>query len=86
MVKFEVAKGKPMAYPYTFGAAMMQFPFRWHWANERVFRMVGYSLAITLPVFYLIQKATCSEGNRKTWADIRAKRERKLNFSGFFQP
>ena len=26
--------GRPLPYPYTFGAQIMQFPYKFHWNNS----------------------------------------------------
>lgn len=48
--------GRPMKYPYTYTAKIAQFPLKFHWNNAWTFRYYVIALAMSLPVFYKIQK------------------------------
>ncbi|XP_032664437.1 uncharacterized protein LOC116841042 [Odontomachus brunneus] len=58
---------RPMKYPYTFVAKMAQFPYKYYWTHSWMYRYMFYSLFITLPVFYKIQKLSYSPENVKIW-------------------
>jgi len=43
-----------MKYPYTLSAKVAQFPYKFHWNNNWLFRYYFYGLAVSAPFFYWI--------------------------------
>jgi len=48
----------PLPYPYTFGAKIKSFPWKFHYNNFWLYRAWGLGFIITLPIMYKIQMAT----------------------------
>lgn len=48
--------GRPMKFPYTLSAKLAQFPFKYYFKNNWVFRYYIFSLALTFPVFMKISQ------------------------------
>lgn len=48
---------REMPYPYTLGAQIRQFPFRFFWRNQPVYRMMIYGWLVSLPIIWQIHKA-----------------------------
>jgi hypothetical protein len=67
-----------LRYPYTIGAKIMQFPYRYYFEHAWVFRYWTYSLAVCTPVFWWIQTKARSEGNWKNYYAYREKERKAL--------
>ncbi|PNF34909.1 hypothetical protein B7P43_G01417 [Cryptotermes secundus] len=65
---------RPMKYPYTFSAKIAQFPIKFYFQNQWIWRYYFISLVLCAPVFYSISKLANSPANKAKWAEIR-KRE-----------
>lgn len=52
----EKPPGRPMKYPYTFSAKLAQFPWKFYYNNQWIFRYWGLSVILCLPVFNSIRK------------------------------
>jgi len=48
----------PLPYPYTNGAQIMQFPYKFHFNNCWVVKAWVLGLALSAPIFYKIQIAS----------------------------
>lgn len=46
--------GRPMKFPYTLSAKIAQFPYKFYFKNNWVFRYYIFALAVSLPVFMKI--------------------------------
>jgi len=64
---------RTMKYPYTLTAQIKQFPYKWMFKNQWIFRYWIYGCVVSLPVFWKISKMANSPENKKKWADSRAK-------------
>ena len=47
---------RPMKYPYTFSAKIAQFPYKFYWNNNWMFRYYPYGVLAALPVFVYISR------------------------------
>lgn len=47
---------RPMKYPYTFSAKIAQFPIKYYFQNQWIWRYYFFSLVVCAPVFYSISK------------------------------
>ncbi|XP_018322973.1 uncharacterized protein LOC108735490 [Agrilus planipennis] len=70
--KPEVA-GRPMKFPYTFSAKIAQFPFKFYFQNNWVFKYYLISVVVCTPIFYKISRLANSPENKAKWAEIRRK-------------
>ncbi|CAG9862250.1 unnamed protein product [Phyllotreta striolata] len=64
---------RPMKYPYTFTAKVMQFPLRHYLKNQWIFKYYAISLVLCMPVFKSISNLANSPENVAKWAEIRRK-------------
>ncbi|BET01741.1 Hypothetical protein NTJ_14557 [Nesidiocoris tenuis] len=71
------ATGRPMRYPYTLTAKLAQFPFKYHYNNVWLFKYWLFGIAVSLPLFVKIGRASFAPANVKTWEEIR-----RRDFSG----
>lgn len=66
-------QGGPMAYPYTLGAKISQFPYRQVWHEcWHVRYLAGAYFFIVLPLYYTLDKQLTSPANKALW---KAKRQ-----------
>nr|CAD7413094.1 unnamed protein product [Timema cristinae] len=65
--------GRPMKFPYTFTAKLVQFPLKFYIQNNWIWRYYIFGIAGSLPVFYYISKLSNSPENKAKWAEIRRK-------------
>ena len=68
---------RKMLYPYTWGAKLAQFPYRWFWHNARIVRQMVWLSPFIGYGFYKIQSILNQDWNKQKWAEIRAKRINK---------
>ncbi|XP_018580283.1 uncharacterized protein LOC108917946 [Anoplophora glabripennis] len=75
-----VPKGpsRPMKYPYTFSAKIAQFPYKFYFQNNTIFRYYCYGVIAAVPVFVYISRLSNSPANKKKWAEIRRKEHEEL--------
>lgn len=66
-------KPRPMKFPYTTAAQIMQFPFKHYWEKSWLFKYWLISTVICAPVFWKLQKMANTEENRKLWYEKRKK-------------
>jgi len=64
---------KTMKYPYTLGAQIAQFPYKFYWDNNWNFKYYIIAVIASFPVFYKINGLANSPGNVEKWAEIRRK-------------
>ncbi|KAK4297185.1 hypothetical protein Pmani_030375 [Petrolisthes manimaculis] len=55
--------GRAMKYPYTFSAKLAAFPYQMYIKHVWLFRYYAAGLLISAPIFYKIQKMSCSPEN-----------------------
>lgn len=48
--------GRPMKFPYTLSAKIAQFPFKFYYNNNWLFKYYIFGLVVSLPVFMKISK------------------------------
>ena len=53
----DVGPGRRMKYPYTTMGKLFHFPWKWSWKYGRGYRFLAYSLIITFPLIYKIDRA-----------------------------
>ena len=53
-----MAEGRPLPYPNILGAQMMQFPYRFYYQNNWLYRALPIGLLVCIPIFYKIQVAS----------------------------
>lgn len=49
-------QSRPMKFPYTFSAKIAQFPFKYYYKNNWMFRYYWYGVIGSIPVFAYFQK------------------------------
>ncbi|XP_026466862.1 uncharacterized protein LOC113370411 [Ctenocephalides felis] len=64
---------RPMKYPYTLSAKIAQFPFKFYLNNNALWKYYFIAVAVSIPVFYKIQKLSYSPENVAKWAESRRK-------------
>jgi len=52
----ETGPGRPLKFPYSLGAKMMQFPYKRHWTKGRGTRFLCYSIIVSMIVVRPINK------------------------------
>ena len=50
------APGRPMKFPYTFSAKIAQFPIKFYFQKQWIWRYYFIALVASLPVFYKIDR------------------------------
>ncbi|KAL1497418.1 hypothetical protein ABEB36_008394 [Hypothenemus hampei] len=64
---------RPMKYPYTLTAKIVQFPYKFYFQNNWVYRYYVYAVVACFPVFWYITVLSNSKNNNAKWKDIRYK-------------
>ncbi|CAG9769821.1 unnamed protein product [Ceutorhynchus assimilis] len=73
-LKDEFSSSSPerrMKYPYTFTAKVAQFPFKFYYKHNILFKAYPWGVAAVLPLFWYISRMSNSKSNKKTWKAIR---------------
>jgi len=52
----ETGPGRPLKYPYSIGAKLLQFPYKMHWKKGRSFRFLTYAVFISVILVRPIDK------------------------------
>ena len=60
-----MAEGRPLPYPYTTGAQLMQFPYKFNFNNNWLYRSLPIGFLICIPTFYKFQVTSKSGGDKK---------------------
>ena len=47
--------GRPLPYPYTTGSQIMQFPYKFYFNNNWLYKALPIGFLICVPIFYKIQ-------------------------------
>ncbi|CAH1115127.1 unnamed protein product [Psylliodes chrysocephalus] len=68
---------KPMKFPYTFTAKLVQFPFRHYVKHNWIWRYYIFGLALSTPVFWYINGLANSPENVAKWAEIKCKEQQE---------
>lgn len=45
------APGRPMKYPYTLSAKLAQFPWKFYFGNQWIWKYYAVSLVVCIPLF-----------------------------------
>ncbi|KAG4068634.1 hypothetical protein HA402_002325 [Bradysia odoriphaga] len=71
----EAAKpvGRPMKFPYTFSAKIAQFPYKFYFQNQWIWKFYAVGVLVSIPVFYKISQLANSPGNVAKWAEAKRK-------------
>lgn len=65
-------QGQPMIFPYTIGALIQHFPYRWVWNESGLVRYYMYGLGLVVfPLYYKISKKLTSPENKAIWKQKR---------------
>nr|CAH7761797.1 unnamed protein product [Callosobruchus chinensis] len=64
---------RPMKFPYTFSAKLAQFPWKYYFQNQWVFKYYAIAVVCTIPIFKSISNLANSPENVAKWAEIRRK-------------
>ncbi|XP_063921913.1 uncharacterized protein LOC135136512 [Zophobas morio] len=64
---------RPMKYPYTMGAKVIQFPYKFYYQNNWIWRYYPYGILGSVPVFWYLSSLANSPSNVATWAEKRRK-------------
>ncbi|KAK9509683.1 hypothetical protein O3M35_006944 [Rhynocoris fuscipes] len=62
---------RPMKYPYTLGAKIGQFPYKFMMNSVWPFKYYLIAIGVCLPVFYKIGKQSHHPNNVRNWEKIR---------------
>ncbi|XP_044755254.1 uncharacterized protein LOC123314192 [Coccinella septempunctata] len=62
---------RPMKYPYTLAAQIMQFPYAFHLKNQWIWRYYVYAVIVCVPVFWKLNKMANSPGNVQKWKELK---------------
>ncbi|KAJ8959879.1 hypothetical protein NQ318_011615 [Aromia moschata] len=69
---------RPMKFPYTFTAKVVQFPFKFYFKNNWIYRYYCFAFVACLPVFLYIQRLSNTPSNKEKWAAIQRKEHEEL--------
>lgn len=64
---------RQMKFPYTTTAQLRQFPYKYYFEKSWFFRYGFYAMFVSMPVFWMLQKMSNSEENKKIWYERRKK-------------
>ncbi|KAL1501010.1 hypothetical protein ABEB36_006416 [Hypothenemus hampei] len=67
------APARHMKFPYTLGAKLVQFPYKFYFQNNWVFKYYLFAFVVGIPVFKKISNLANSPENVAKWAEIRRK-------------
>ncbi|XP_030748902.1 uncharacterized protein LOC115886939 [Sitophilus oryzae] len=62
---------RPMKFPYTYSAKLAQFPYKYYFKNQWIFRYYPVGVLAALPLFIFMSKLSKSKGNKEKWKAIR---------------
>ncbi|CAH0550248.1 unnamed protein product [Brassicogethes aeneus] len=65
--------GRPMKFPYTFSAKVAQFPYKFYFSNQWIWKYYAVAMLVTIPLFKSISNLSNSPENVAKWAEIRRK-------------
>ncbi|KAF5270870.1 hypothetical protein FQA39_LY08315 [Lamprigera yunnana] len=65
------ALSRPMKYPYTYTAKVVQFPWKFYFTKSKVYQYYLFGIIASMPIFYKIQKLSNSPENKALWAEKR---------------
>ncbi|XP_055715255.1 uncharacterized protein LOC129809456 [Phlebotomus papatasi] len=65
--------GRPMKFPYTFSAKIAQFPYKFYFTKQWIWKYYAISVVCCLPIFYKISKLANSPENKAKWAEMKRK-------------
>ncbi|CAH1375833.1 unnamed protein product [Tenebrio molitor] len=68
-----IKPSRPMKYPYTWAAKIAQFPFKFYFENNWVWRYYPVGCLLSVPVFMYLSRLSNSPANKAKWAEIRRK-------------
>nr|CAH7721489.1 unnamed protein product [Callosobruchus chinensis] len=64
---------RPMKFPYTFSAKLAQFPYRYYYKNQWIYRYYVYGTICCIPIFMYISSLANSKENKAKWKAIKQK-------------
>lgn len=62
-----------MDYPYTMTAKLVNFPWKFYFTKQWIWKTMPLALLVTSPLFYKIGQASNSPENVAKWKEIRRK-------------
>ncbi|XP_028128302.1 uncharacterized protein LOC114324628 [Diabrotica virgifera virgifera] len=66
---------RPMKFPYTFTAKLVQFPYKHYFKHNWIYRYYVFGVIASLPIFMYLSRLAHSPGNVEQWKEIRRKEE-----------
>ncbi|XP_019873045.1 uncharacterized protein LOC109601267 [Aethina tumida] len=76
---FTLYGNRPMKFPYTFTAKMVQFPYQFHYNTNWYFKYYSWAVIASLPVFFYLERLSKAPENVKKWEEIKRKEEKELH-------
>lgn len=64
-------KGRAMVYPYTLSAKFAQFPYKFYFTNNWVWKYWAVGVLLSIPVFAKIQALSYSPENVKKYEETK---------------
>ncbi|GJQ88701.1 hypothetical protein Trydic_g23124 [Trypoxylus dichotomus] len=68
---------RPMAFPYTFTAKIVQFPWAFYVKNNWIYKYYFIAIAVCIPIFNSIDNLSNSDANKAKWAAAQLKEMQK---------
>lgn len=65
---------RPMKYPYTLTAKIMQFPWKHYIQNAWAVKYYLIATVVSLPIFYKIQQLSYAPANVEKWKHMGEKK------------
>ncbi|CAH0556058.1 unnamed protein product [Brassicogethes aeneus] len=70
---FQLHGQRPMKFPYTFTAKIVQMPWKFHYDTNWYYKYYVFGVIGSIPVFAYLMKLSYSPENVKKWKEIKAK-------------
>lgn len=64
---------RPMKYPYTFSAKLVQFPWVFYIKKNWIWQYYFLAVGVCVPIFNFCENLSKTPGNRAKWAAIKLK-------------
>ncbi|VEN36646.1 unnamed protein product [Callosobruchus maculatus] len=72
-ISFIKQVSRPMKFPYTFSAKLAQFPWKFYFQNQWIWKYYAVAVVCCIPIFKSISNLANSPENVAKWAEIRRK-------------
>ncbi|XP_059612029.1 uncharacterized protein LOC132258650 [Phlebotomus argentipes] len=64
---------RPMKFPYTYSAKIAQFPYKFYFTKQWIWKYYAVAVVCSLPIFYKISRLANSPENKAKWAEMKRK-------------